>query len=51
LFEPLQQLQCVGGTWQLRNSCNGNQYCTCTGSKDLICRNIGRELNATEIDG
>ena len=42
------QLQCVNGKWALRNQCNTNQFCTCTGSKDLVCKNkwenVGYEL-------
>ncbi|KAK0722693.1 hypothetical protein B0T26DRAFT_750061 [Lasiosphaeria miniovina] len=32
-------LECDGGQWAFRNNCNDNQFCTCTGSKDLVCRN------------
>ncbi|KAK3374590.1 hypothetical protein B0H63DRAFT_548825 [Podospora didyma] len=44
-------LQCVGGVWQVRNTCNDNQFCTCTGSKDLICRTNSKLLaNITSSD-
>lgn len=32
------QLQCVNGKWRIRNKCGDNQFCTCTGSHDLICK-------------
>ncbi|KAK8017418.1 hypothetical protein PG993_013744 [Apiospora rasikravindrae] len=31
-------LQCNNGKWELRNTCKENEFCTCTGSKDLVCR-------------
>ncbi|KAK8112610.1 hypothetical protein PG984_013136 [Apiospora sp. TS-2023a] len=35
-------LQCENGVWQIRNVCSSNQFCTCTGRHDLICRNVNK---------
>ncbi|KAI1116057.1 hypothetical protein F5Y14DRAFT_409103 [Nemania sp. NC0429] len=37
-------LQCEGGVWVFRNACSDNQFCTCTGSSDLVCRNRSKKV-------
>ena len=41
----ITQLQCNEGVWQIRNSCAETQFCSCTGSDDLICSDNARKLN------
>ncbi|KAK7912111.1 hypothetical protein PG985_014592 [Apiospora marii] len=41
-------LQCVNGKWAIRNVCKNNEFCTCTGSHDLICKKISKEAAAFE---
>lgn len=49
LTDFIIQLQCEEGVWQVRNRCEEGQFCSCTGSDDLICDNNDKKLRFNRL--